>query len=124
MLTDFLLRLRAGQTDFEDSITLINTLYDYTPTAFDNGLGAGTVHNAAGQNEGSCRIFAFAALNSLSAADTLACFGRFYRVDVLQHPKGRDHGNIRNFIRHGWDGICLHGQALRLKAATLEAAHE
>ena len=102
---------------------LINTLYDYTPTAFDNGLGDALLHNGAGQNEGSCRILAFAALQGLNEADTLACFGRFYRVDVLQHPDGRDHGNIRNFIQHGWAGIHMHGQALKLKPVK-EAHHE
>lgn len=116
MLNEFLGRLRAGQTDFEDTIALINGLYDYTPTAFDNGIGEGAVHNAAGQNEGSCRIFAFAKLNGLNDADTLACFGRFYRVDVLQHPEKQDHGNIRNFMRHGWAGIRFQGEALKAKA--------
>ncbi len=117
MLTEFLDRLRAGQTDFEDTIALIKARYDYTPTAFDNGLGEAAVHNAAGQNEGSCRIFAFAQLEGLSEADTLACFGRFYRVDVLQHPQGTDHGNIRMFMRQGWAGIRFQGQALTPKTA-------
>lgn len=114
-LNDFLERVRAGSTDFEDSIAFIKEHYDYTPTAFDNGLGEGAVHNAAGQNEGSCRIFAFARLNALSPADTLALFGRFYRVDVLQHPEGSDHGNIRNFIRHGWAGVRFAGEALKAR---------
>jgi hypothetical protein len=108
MLEQFLQRLRAGDTDFEDRIALVNTLYDYTPTAFDNG----ELHNAAGQNEGSCRLFAFAQLQGLSQADTLALFGRFYRADVLQNPGGSDHGNIRNFMRQGWAGIRFEGVAL------------
>lgn len=116
MLNEFLTRLRAGETDFEDTIALINASYDYTPTAFDNGIGDGAVHNAAGQNEGSCRIFAFAKLNDLSVDDTLACFGRFYRKDVLENPNGTDHGNIRNFIKHGWAGVKFQGDALALKA--------
>ena len=115
MLNEFLPKLRAGQTDFEDSLAIIGALYDYTPTAFDNGQGEGAVHNAAGQNEGSCRILAFAALNQLSEADTLACFGRFYRHDVLQHPDDSNHGNIRNFMRHGWAGVHFHGRALSPK---------
>lgn len=114
-LNDFLARLRAGNTDFEDTIAFINAHYDYTPTAFDNGSDEGRVHNAAGQNEGSCRIFAFARLNHLPEADTLACFGRFYRKDVLENPDGHDHGNIRNFMRHGWSGITFHGEALQLR---------
>lgn len=111
MLNEFLQRLRAGDTDFEDTISLINALYDYTPTRFTNGL-AGTLVNEAGQNEGSCRIFAFARLNGLSAEDTLRCFGRHYR-DVLADPAGTAHGNIRNFLRDGWAGIAFDGEALR-----------
>jgi hypothetical protein len=111
MRDHFLQRLRAGSTDFEDSIAFITAHYDYTPTAFDNG----SLHNAAGQNEGSCRIFAFAKAEGLSEADTLALFGRFYRVDVLQHPEKTDHGNIRNFMQQGWSGIRFHGQALATK---------
>lgn len=114
-LRDFLDRLRAGQTEFEDCIALIEALYVYTPTAFDNGTGDTPLHNAAGQNEGSCRIFAFARLQGLSEADTLACFGRFYRRDVLQNPEGTDHGNIRRFQRDGWAGIRFAAPALRLR---------
>lgn len=113
MLVDFLTRLRAGETDFEDTIAVINVLYDYTATRFSNGLTE-TVINEAGQNAGSCRIFAFAQLNALSEADTLACFGRFYR-EVLNEPTGTSHANIRAFMRDGWAGIQFDGQALTLK---------
>lgn len=113
MLASFLTRLRAGEIDFDDTIALINALYDYTPTRFSNGL-ADTVINEAGQNAGSCRIFAFAQLNSLSEADTLACFGRFYR-DVLAEPQGTSHGNIRAFMRDGWAGVKFDGTALSTK---------
>lgn len=114
MLTDFLTRLRAGETDFEDTITLINALYDYTPTRFSNGL-SDTLVSEAGQNEGSCRIFAFAALNGLDAADTLRCFGRHYR-DVLADPAGSSHGNIRRFMADGWAGIRFDGAALKARS--------
>ena len=114
MLASFLTRLRAGEIDFEETITVINALYDYTPTRFVNGL-TNTVTNEAGQNEGSCRIFAFAQLNQLSPASTLACFGRFYQ-EVLNDPQGTSHGNIRAFMRDGWAGICFDGQALALAA--------
>ncbi len=113
MLAIFLTRLRAGEVDFEDTITVINTLYDYTPTRFANGL-TNPVINEAGQNEGSCRIFAFAQLNMLSEADTLACFGRFYQ-EVLTEPQGTSHANIRAFRRDGWAGIQFDGLALTLK---------
>ena len=48
---------------------------------------------------------AFAQLHELDAARTLACFGRYYREDVLRHPDGSDHANIRTFMRHGPAGI-------------------
>lgn len=116
-LHEFLQQLQSGpqSVEFQQTIDLINSLYDYTPTQFSNGLGEGAVTNAAGTNEGSCRIFAFAKLNGLDQAQTLACFGKFYRVDVLQNPAGDDHANIRNFMRHGWEGIRFEGEALKLK---------
>jgi len=116
-LNELLQQLKTDpqSVEFQQVIDLINSLYDYTPTPFSNGLGEGTVANAAGTNEGSCRIFAFAKLNGLDQAQTLACFGRFYRVDVLQNPAGGDHANIRNFMRHGWEGIRFEGEALKLK---------
>jgi hypothetical protein len=57
--------------------------------------------------------FFVAKLNGLSKEETLACFGAFYRNDVLQNPEGTDHQNIRNFIEFGWDGIEFEGQALQ-----------
>ncbi|RZU38299.1 HopJ type III effector protein [Fluviicoccus keumensis] len=114
MLTAFLTRLRAGETDFEDTIALINALYEYRPTRFSNGL-TDTLVSEAGQNEGSCRIFAFGQLNGLSAEDTLRCFGRHYR-DVLADPDGSSHGNIRRFMRDGWAGIAFDGPVLSPKA--------
>jgi hypothetical protein len=107
-LNDFLGRIGNDSTlDFEDSIQVIADHYSYTPTAFQNG----DVENAAGQNEGSCKIFAFAKLNNLNEAQTLACFGRFYQ-DVLNTPDGSDHGNIRAFMANGWSGIRFAGEAL------------
>lgn len=103
-ITAFIERLRAGQTDFEGTIAVINENYIYQPAEFRNGLGEEVLVNAAGTNEGSCRIFAFAQLQGLSPADTLACFGRFYK-DVLATPEGTDHGNIRRFMKYGWEGI-------------------
>ncbi|MEJ2766381.1 HopJ type III effector protein [Photobacterium sp. MCCC 1A19761] len=103
------------QVGFEQVIQTINTHYHYTPTTFSNGLGKETLVNPAGSNEGSCRIFAFAYLHQLSEAETLACFGQFYRQDVLQNPEGQDHMNIRNFMKYGWQGINFTGEALATK---------
>ncbi|WP_341476835.1 HopJ type III effector protein [Pokkaliibacter plantistimulans] len=91
--------------DFEDTINLIHEHYDYQPTSFTNGCENDQIVNDAGTNEGSCKIFAFAKLHELNEARTLACFGRYYHQDVLQHPDGNDHRNIRLFMKYGWQGI-------------------
>ena len=107
-LNEFLTQIGENtQLNFEDTIAVISENYDYTPTAFQNG----EVNNEAGQNEGSCKIFAFAQLNNLNEQQTLACFGRFYQ-DVLATPEGTDHGNIRNFMSSGWSGIRFEATAL------------
>ena len=98
-------------------ITVIDASYQFQPTKFRNG---NTV-NEAGQNSGSCKVFSFAKLNGLSKEETLACFGAFYRNDVLQNPEGTDHQNIRNFIEFGWDGIEFEGQALQSTDAAVQA---
>ncbi len=101
--------------EFNQVIEVIHAHYDYTPTRFSNGEGDTKVINDAGSNEGSCKIFSFAQLHGLDTQKTLACFGNYYRKDVLQNPQGSDHGNIRNFMLSGWNGISFAGQALKEK---------
>lgn len=101
--------------DFSEVISTIEQSYCYSPTRFYNGSGSAAVTNEAGTNEGSCKIFAFGKLNHLSERLTLACFGKYYREDVLGHPDNDDHTNIRNFILHGWEGIRFEGEALQAK---------
>lgn len=101
--------------EFQDVISTIDKHYDYTPTRFTNGSNENTVINEAGSNEGSCKIFAFAQLSDLDKNETLACFGRYYRDDVLKHHKGSDHMNIRQFMRTGWAGIYFDNPALEAK---------
>jgi hypothetical protein len=113
-LNDFLNILNSAPQNitFNDTIVLIDVLYDFTPTAFNNG----NLLNAAGQNNGSCKLFTFARMQKLTAQQTLFCFGGYYRDDVLNHPAGLDHQNIRNFMNTGWAGIVFHGDALTSKA--------
>jgi hypothetical protein len=73
------------------------------------------LHNAAGENSGSCKIFAFAELQKLSGEATLSCFGAYYREEVLGDLEGTNHQNIRNFMKSGWDGIAFYGEALTSK---------
>ena len=109
------LNTQPDNIEFVEVIATIEAHYDYTPTRFTNGKNGKTAINEAGQNEGSCKIFAFAKLNDLDEKQTLACFGQYYRDDVLSHPHGDDHANIRNFMHHGWDGIVFDGDALQQK---------
>ena len=96
---------------FADTMAVVDALYDFTPTAFSNG----TTRNEAGQNNGSCKLFSFAKLHQLAPQQTLACFGDYYRKDVLGNPDGSDHQNIRNFMKTGWERIVFEGEALRPK---------
>ena len=109
-LQQFLSRLRdePESIEFADCMSVIDAEYSFTPTAFDNG----DVSNAADENNGSCKIFAFAQLQSLNADETLACFGAYYRDDVLKNPDGTDHGNIRSFMKNGWIDVEFEGMPL------------
>ncbi|MDC9724532.1 MAG: HopJ type III effector protein [Gammaproteobacteria bacterium] len=112
-LNEFLTQLSQNpeQVDFSDTMAVIEENYTFTPSSFVNG---GTV-NEANQNNGSCKIFAFGLLNNLSAEQTLACFGTYFRDDVLKNPEGDDHQNIRNFMSSAWGGIEMSGQPLVFK---------
>jgi len=97
--------------EFTDTVAVINHLYEFTPTGFRND----GIFNQPGQNSGSCKIFAFARLHDLNDEQTLACFGAYYRADVLKNPDASNHQNIRQFMETGWKGIEFDGVALRAK---------
>lgn len=113
MLNNFLKQLQQDPESIEFTMTMdvIEAGYSFTETAFDNG----ELHNEAGQNSGSCKLFAFAQLNDLSEEATLACFGTYYRDDVLANPDADNHQNIRNFMKTGWSGIKFEKPALLAK---------
>ncbi len=104
-----LLKNQPEKIDFDEVMLLIDSLYDITPTAFHNG----TIYNTAEENQGSCKLFAFAQKHKLTEKQTLDCFGQYYR-DVLKNPDGLDHQNIRQFIAYGWKGIRFEGEALSI----------
>ncbi|CAG0939640.1 hypothetical protein GALLN_00712 [Gallionellaceae bacterium] len=112
-LSSFLQRLNdaPGSVNFNDTMAVIDSLYEFTPTAFTNGA----LFNEAGQNNGSCKLFSFALLHGLAPQQILNCFGAYYRDDVLKNPEGTDHQNIRNFMKSGWAGIKFTGSALTPK---------
>lgn len=97
--------------EFKDTMSVIDADYVYTPSSFTNG----SLNNQAQENEGSCKLFAFAKLKNLSEKETLACFGAYYREDVLNNPKGDNHQNIRNFMKTGWSGIVFENNVLTSK---------
>ncbi|RKF19806.1 type III effector [Alginatibacterium sediminis] len=106
-----LLASKPNEVTFEQTMQVIDANFEFSPVSFVNG----ETENQAGQNNGSCKIFAFAQSLGLDEPSTLACFGQFYRDDVLSNPNGLDHANIRNFIQHGWAGIRFDGNALTAK---------
>lgn len=93
--------------EFSDTLSVIEAIYDFSETKFSND---GLI-NEAGQNSGSCKLFAFAQLQKLSEEQTLVCFGEYYR-DVVKNPQGNDHQNIRHFMKSGWAGISFSAQPL------------
>ena len=95
---------------FEETIATIDANYEFTETVFNNGDQC----NEAGQNSGSCKVFAFAKLHALSEQQTLNMFAQYYR-DVLATPEGADHQNIRQFMQHGFDGLRFEKEALAKK---------
>jgi hypothetical protein len=100
------------QIEFDAVMQMIDASYDFTPTAFNNG----ELRNEAGENNGSCKIFSLGQVMSFTEEETLACFGAYYRDEVLGDPDGSSHQNIRQFMLHGWDGVRFEGAALSAKA--------
>ena len=101
------LRQAMATLQFNETMEIIEALYDFTPTGFTNG----DTRNEAGENNGSCKLFAFAKIHDFTETQTLALFGEHYR-NVLATPDGDDHQNIRNFMTTGWGGITFDGIAL------------
>lgn len=105
------LKSKPESVEFSDTMAVIEENYLFSETAFSNGKQ----QNEAGQNSGSCKIFAFAQLHNLTELQTLSCFGIYYRADVLQHPTADDHQNIRQFMITGWAGINFNVCPLTIK---------
>lgn len=104
-------KIQAKSCQFNEVIDFIEQNFTFMPTEFKNG----ETLNEAGQNSGSCKIFAFAKHLEFSKEQTLECFGTFYRQDVLENPDAENHQNIRNFMKFGWEGISFKGEALTKK---------
>ncbi|MFW2176343.1 MULTISPECIES: HopJ type III effector protein [unclassified Moraxella] len=109
-LSSLLAHLDNKKIDFKGVLHVIDSAYHYTPTAFING----EVHNEAGENEGSCKVFGFALHHNLTQVDTLKLFAEHYEA-VKNTPKGTDHANIRNFSFFGWQGFLMPKNCLTAK---------
>jgi hypothetical protein len=99
-LNELLQQLELKQIVFKDVLAHIEENYNYTASAFTNGMQ----ENGATENQGSARVFYFAKLNNLSAEDTLTLFAEHFDA-VLSTPDGSDHQNIRQFLANGWDAV-------------------
>lgn len=94
--------LALKKIGFGEVISFIEDHYRYRPVDFVNG----EVHNVAGSNEGSAKVFAFARLHGLDQLDTLSLFAEHYQA-VKDSPDGTDHANIRNFMHWGWQAFSM-----------------
>ena len=103
------LHTEPNSIKFSDVIDVIDRNYSFQPVAFT----VGEQHNKAGENQGSCKLFAFAQKHQLNAEQTPYLFGQYYREDVLSHPEGKDHQNIRNFLKYGWKGVKFEAEGLK-----------
>lgn len=110
-LEEFKKKVKEHPTEisFSETMEVIDANYNFTPTAFTNGA----LHNAAGQNSGSCKLFAFAKKQGFTKAETLACFGAYYFEEVLKDINGSGHQNIRNFMQTGFEGLSFDGEPLK-----------
>ncbi len=111
MLDDFFIQLSTEPEtiSFAQTMAVIDAHYRFTPVSFVNG----ELQNSAGQNNGSCKVFAFGQLHQLSEPQTLQLFGEHYR-QVMVTPNGTDHPNIRQFLISGWNGVTFSAPALHL----------
>ncbi len=109
-VSDFRARLRNRNHPFSDTLAFISSHYDYQPSQFHNG----SVENAAGENEGSCKTLGLAVLEGFTTEEALLSFGEHYQ-SVLATPGGTDHRNIRALMETGLPGVRFDQQPLTRK---------
>lgn len=111
-IKNFIKKLKSTPTaiTFAETMQVIEDNYNFTPTAFTNG----EIKNEAGENSGSCKLFAFAVHQQLTKQETLFCFGEHYQ-SILKDINGDSHQNIRNFMKTGFEGLSFEYDALELK---------
>ena len=109
-IKEFVTKLKENpkQLIFSETMSVIENNYVFTPTAFKNS----DLQNSNAENLGSCKVFSFALKQKLTKEETLACFGQYYFIDVLENPNGTDHQNIRNFMNTGFEGLVFEDETL------------
>lgn len=107
----FLQQLQQDTFVFETTLKFIDTYFNFTPSAFNNG----GVQNSQEQNQGSCKVFSLAQLLELTQQQALSCFGQHYR-DVLATPEVDNHHNLRRVLKDGLADISFDQFPLERKA--------
>ena len=98
--SELIASLNTGEHMFSTTLAFIESWYEFTPTAYDNG----GVVNQADQNQGSAKVFALGQLLNLTKEQTLLCFGEHYR-DVVATPEVDNHHNLRRVLREDTSNI-------------------
>ncbi|WP_313026373.1 HopJ type III effector protein [Pseudomonas lopnurensis] len=99
-LKNFRASLRNRNHPFSETLAFIESAYEYQPSRFVNG----SLENAAGENEGSCKTLGMALLEGFTTEEALLAFGEHYQA-VLANPSGSDHRNIRALMETGLPGV-------------------
>ncbi len=109
----YLDKLKSGEKlKFSDFIELIDREYSFSNIAFENG----EIINSKNENQGSAKVFCFGHMHSLTESEVLNCFAEHYQ-SVMESPEDEDlHLNIRNFMLHGWKGLLIDFDALKINS--------
>lgn len=109
----YLNKIKSGEKlKFSDFIELIDREYSFSNIAFENG----EIINSKNENQGSAKVFCFGHMYSLSESEVLNCFAEHYQ-SVMESPEDEgSHLNIRSFMFHGWKGLLIDFDALKINS--------
>jgi hypothetical protein len=106
----FLHAINEENHHFKDTLTFIDTWYEFSPTAFFNG----PVKNGIEENQGSAKVLALGIDLNLSTDQVLRCFGEHYR-EVLATPGVDNHFNLRRLMKDGFGDVSFEAYPLKRK---------
>lgn len=92
--------------------------FSITAVPFKNGK----IKNKKSENQGSAILFSFGLVKELSEKATLELFGE-HHDSVLENPDGKDHQNIRQFMKTGFAGLKFPKGTSALKARPIQLSH-